>query len=443
MSNQKYSELHVWGSAMILIVAAIVIGGIAAKSGFYPIDYFAWREDWRLLSGCLDSVVVGQCASISQFPLGYLLNSLWSGGSQQNLAWFNLLALLLPVLCLGFVRGWRMAIVAGSVYGVALVFSPLPAFYVYSGALEIQAGVFSGIFVAALIMLMFPNQQAPSKTVLVLLATSGLMLPLYKDTIVPVVGASFMLMVAIHSFVARLLPLSKPSRQTLRLVLLFGALPTAVGLLLSIGYNLLKYGVPWPAAYLAVAKATTPALPKSIEFFLGSVFSPNGGVAVFWFLPFILVIMGWRMLGLAPRNSVVWLGAISAAVSCLGLARWFVPFGWDAWGNRLMVQPMLALMVGMLLSMDSHPFTRPSAARLLRLILLCLPILFWSGYYIAVPYLSAGFGEAIGASLRPGPACGEMYRALQQEVPRMGLEFWKSETYYRCARERMLYVPSP
>jgi hypothetical protein len=292
-------------------------------------------------------------------------------------------------------------------------------------------------------MLAFPDRRVQPKALLILLTLSGFMLPLYKDTTVPVVSVGFVLLVLIRAFATHLLPLSAPSRQSLRLVLWFGALPAALGTLLSVGYNVLKYGLPWPMSYLAEAKATTPELSKSFEFFLGSVFSPNGGAVVFWFLPFFIVIVCWRMMGLAPRNSVVWLGAITVLVSCLGLARWWAPFGWDSWGNRLMIQPVFALMVGMLLSLDRYPFQRQFAAKQLRALLLSLPILFLSSYYFLVPHLSSGFHEAMGASLSPGPACREMYRALQHKGPSMGLEFWKSETYYQCARERMLHVPSP
>jgi hypothetical protein len=67
----------------------------------------------------------------------------------------------------------------------------------------------------------------------------------------------------------------------------------------------------------------------------------------------------------------------------------------------------------------------------------------FSIYYLSVPYLSTNFSTAMQASLNPGPACQNMYRALQNDAYGMGLEFWKSDIYYNCARERMLHLPLP
>lgn len=441
IKKHKFIDPIVLVSVVVIVTASAVIAGIA-KDYFNPVDYFAWRKDWQLLSECLNAVTTRQCGGISQFPLAYMLNSLWSADNPRNLALINLFILLLPVLFLGFIRGWRIAGVAGSIYMVALTFSPLPAFYVYSGALEVQSGVVSGVFVASLAMIAFSCGEARPKVLPVLLAISGLLLPLYKDTLPLVIVVSFILMLALHVLTARRSSVCKPSRQTIWLLLKAGVLPFVIGLLISAGYNLLKFGVPWSVVYLNAANTASPVQTKSLEFLLGSVFSPNGGVVVFWFLPFFLVIIGYHILGLAPRNSVVWLGAIVAACSCLGFALWWAPFGWDGWGNRLMVQPMLALMVAMLLSVEQSPFQRPSVVGLLRIVLLCLPMLFWSGYYVATPFLADDRGKLVSASLWSGPACRDMQLAMRQEKP-VGLEFWKSEIYYRCARERMLYVPSP
>ena len=115
LSKTNFSGFHVWGSSVILTAAAVLIAAIASKSEFNATDYFAWHNDWRLLIGCLNTATTGQCIGISKFPLSYLVNSVWSVGAQGNLVLTNLFALLIPVLALGFVQGWRMAIVASSV----------------------------------------------------------------------------------------------------------------------------------------------------------------------------------------------------------------------------------------------------------------------------------------------------------------------------------------
>jgi hypothetical protein len=105
-------------------------------------------------------------------------------------------------------------------------------------------------------------------------------------------------------------------------------------------------------------------------------------------------------------------------------------------------------MVGMLLSLEPTQskdiFTSEffNKIKFYKYILL-FPMAMFSIYYLSVPYLSTNFSTAMQASLNPGPACQNMYRALQNDAYGMGLEFWKSDIYYNCARERMLHLPLP
>jgi hypothetical protein len=219
-------------------------------------------------------------------------------------------------------------------------------------------------------------------------------------------------------------------------------------MILSALYNRAKYGVYLPVVYLIESRETSPDFYKSVEFFIGSIFSPNGGVIAFWFLSLFIMIWGWRKLGYTPRNSVVWLGVICVALTLFGLAKWWAPFGWDSWGNRLAIPSIFGLLVGMLLSLEPKKSNTIFTSQFIRklnpykLIFLC-PVAIFSIYYLSVPYFSTGFSAAMQASLKPGPACQNMYRALQGEESNMGLKFWKSGIYYDCARERMLHFPLP
>jgi hypothetical protein len=160
------------------------------------------------------------------------------------------------------------------------------------------------------------------------------------------------------------------------------------------------------------------------------------------------MIGGWRMLGFSPRKSVVSLGVICVVLTLFGLAKWWAPFGWDSWGNRLAIPSIFGLMVGMLLSLEplqsKNIFTNKffNKLRPYTLLLIC-PVIILCIYYLLVPYLSTSFSTAMQASLNPGPACQNMYRALQNEASSMGLEFWKSDIYYNCVRERMSHFPLP
>jgi hypothetical protein len=209
-----------------------------------------------------------------------------------------------------------------------------------------------------------------------------------------------------------------------------------------------KYGVSLPIVYLIESRETSPDIYKSLEFFIGSIFSPNGGIIIFWFLTLMIMIGGWRILGLSPRKSVVSLGVICVLLTLFGLAKWWAPFGWDSWGNRLAIPSIFGLMVGMLLSLKpippSHLFKseRFNTLKPYALLFIC-PVAGLCIYYLSVPYLSTSYSTAMQASLNPGPACQNMYRSLQNEGSDMGLAFWKSDIYYDCARERMLHLPMP
>jgi hypothetical protein len=67
-------------------------------------------------------------------------------------------------------------------------------------------------------------------------------------------------------------------------------------------------------------------------------------------------------------------------------------------------------------------------------------ILLLSFYYTVVSYYSSR--EAVRmASLFGGPKCGRMGRDLSLIESGMGPAFWRSDSYYACARERFMHVP--
>jgi len=445
--SSRSPGLKDWIYLSILISSLIVILTISSRE-FYPADYNEWRKDWGVLKNYIYSITPLPFTDLSKFTLAYLINSFLSDGAQRNLAWVNATFLLLPILCVGFIHGWRLAVSAGSVFMLALVFSPIPIYYIFSGALEIQSGVVIGVFMAALAMLTFTNKQDQPKALLFLLAVSGFVLAAYKDTVVVVIVFGFVLLNFLKIFRPSFFSFPDPSRASITSVIKYGALPTLLGMVLSATYNKVKYDVYLPVVYLIESRETSPDTYKSIEFFIGSIFSPNGGVVVFWFLPLLIMMLGWRLLGYSARNSIVWLGGICVVLTLFGLAKWWAPFGWDSWGNRLAIPAIFGLMVGMLLSLEPTGSQHISAIqffkkiKLDKLVFLSLLTIF-SIYYLSVPYRSTSFSDAMQRSLNPGAACQNMYRALQGEESNMGLKFWKSAIYYDCVRERMLHFPLP
>lgn len=447
MSFKQSSAVKNGTFLSILILSLFVILEVSSRE-FYPADYPEWRRDWGVFKNYLYSVSPTPFTELSKFTLAYLINSFLSDESNRILAWVNVIFLFVPILCLTFIHGWRLALGAGSVFLVALVFSPIPVYYLFSGALEVQSGVVIGVFMSTLAMLTFTDKRDQPKSLLFLLSLSGFVLPAYKDTVVVVITFGFLLLIFLNFFAHSFFAFSQPSKESMVVLIKYGALPIIFGMILSASYNRVKYGVYLPVVYLIESRETSPDIYKSVEFFIGSIFSPNGGIIIFWFLSLFMMIWGWRLLGLSPRKSVIWLGAICVLLTLFGLAKWWAPFGWDSWGNRLAIPSIFGLLVGMLISLEPIKSKSISAnegfskMKPYRLLIIC-PVAILSIYYLSVPYLSTSFSTAMQASLNPGTACQSMYRALQNDTHGMGLEFWKSDIYYNCARERMLHFPLP
>jgi hypothetical protein len=345
-------------------------------------------------------------------------------------------------------HGWRIAITTGSIFLCSLIFSPIPIYYINSGALEIQSGIVAGIFISSLGRLTFNEKREQSKILIYLLALSGFLLPAYKDTIVAVIAFGFILLAFLKFFIPSFFSFSEPTKESILMVIKFGALPTLLGVMTCAVYNMAKYGVFLPVVYLIESRETSPDIFKSLEFFVGSILSPNGGVIIFWMMSFVIALTGWRAAGYSPRKSVVWLSVICVVLTLFGLAKWWAPFGWDSWGNRLAIPLIFGAMVAMLLSLEPIDSKNILCIRFLKkfkklkIFLMCFVIIL-PIHYLLTPYRSSSFSDAMQASLNPGPACNNMYHALQNETFNMGLKFWKSEIYYDCARERMMHLPTP
>ena len=265
----------------------------------------------------------------------------------------NACFLALPLAALAFLRDLRSAIAVGAVYAIAIACSPLPAHYVYSGALEIQGGVACGIFIASAMLVLQGREVRSRPALLAMLAGSAFLFPLYKDTIAPVVVAAALLAVLVRAAIDRSAPRwLSPRSPEMRTLLRFAAIPLAVSLLLTAFYNEVKYGTPLPAAYLALAKQTSPPVLTSAEFLAGSVLSPNGGILIFWFLPFLVAVLLLRWLGATFDRLSIAIAATVAMLSLLAFSLWWCPFGWDSWGDRLMIPPMLSLLLVVLLTAD-------------------------------------------------------------------------------------------
>jgi hypothetical protein len=432
------------GWLLTCVVLALAVVGAIEHTMFIPTDYGSWQGDWRAATQCLAQGANLPCLGVSKFPLAYLVNAGLAGSPDERghllLTIANAVCLLLPLLALLLTQGLRMLLRAGWAYLAAIALSPLPMFYVATGAMEVQSAIFCGLYIGAFARtLASPGLRTDAATTW-LLAISGLVFPLYKDTIAGFMGIAMLFLLVLHRGSLRELAGTSEGRARLLRMGLGAAAPVMFSLLLAGAYCWFKYGVPLPLAYMDEASKASPPFAKSVEFLLGSLFSPNGGVLIFWGLPAFVAVMGWRSVGLVPRRQVV-VGALALCViCCVAFAHWWATFGWNSWGNRLMVPPSFATLVAALLCLRPRTLAEQGQASIAPVVLAYAPLLVGSAYYVFVPYAMHA-PQPMRNSLWYGPACARMREALSANTE--GLAFWKGDAYYQCARERMLHVPGP
>ena len=99
-------------------------------------------------------------------------------------------------------------------------------------------------------------------------------------------------------------------------------------------------------------------LSQHFLFFLALLFSPNGGILFFWF-PFACLFIFFlltkrrgivvKFLGIDFDLNQIWKSGMILAFFGLviGFSRWFAPFGWVAWGPRLLVPwiPSISVLI--------------------------------------------------------------------------------------------------
>ena len=96
-----------------------------------------------------------------------------------------------------------------------------------------------------------------------------------------------------------------------------------------------------------------PGLGRRVGLSVALWLAPNGGVALFWLLAAAvavgLVVLVATSLRRRPVSAARILPASALVISLLfltgTLASWFAPFGWEAWGPRLMLPALPAIIL--------------------------------------------------------------------------------------------------
>lgn len=310
------------------IFAGVLLGRLAWKSAVDPRfegDTGALVEYAHGINRCIDQGVYSGCKDGGHYPLLQHLFAVPMNryglsddviyrvlSSVSLLAWFALLA----ILYLGLRR--RGPLVQKLGLGILLT-SPLIA-YQGSSFGEMNAAFLALAFTACRILGAAPLLQI----------ALGLFAGITKDIAPP-----FLVLIALYPGFAS----KKPWRDSLR-----EALPSGVGAILALisntAFNYFRNGVPYNQHNL-VDYYLVHSLTDRISFFFGLWVAPNGGVAFFWLSFFVLLYScTWLLLSKAvSRGNWIPLTVVFLLLVTLtfGLSKWWAPFGWIAWGPRLML----------------------------------------------------------------------------------------------------------
>jgi hypothetical protein len=307
------------------------------------------------IARCLDAHVLAGCnnhllVEVSSFPLiqmvpAYLFHlSGQSANSIENaLAWLNA---VVTVLFCAMVLRWcyrRCGTPLAVVGGLLLIPGMLVAYTAQTFGEPLAVAAFGGACIAAL----RTDRMSPWLVPLTFAATIS------KDTAAP-----FVILIVLAGM-AR----SGCTRQIARHTFGGLALGVALGLAATAAFNVFRYGSMTNSVYLEYPIASVGMAGNVI---IGLLVSPNGGISWFWPGTVIaMTVLGvtlargrwyWRDQGGIRAASALGLMAIGGSV--LVLAFWWQPFGWYAWGPRLLMPIAPAIIVLALSVLSQRQVTR-------------------------------------------------------------------------------------
>jgi hypothetical protein len=185
--------------------------------------------------------------------------------------------------------------------------------------------------------------------------------------------------------------------------------------------------------------------------------SPNGGIIIFWFASIFFLFLALYLFKIKPSQLGLLMSAILIFLSSLGLSLWWTPFGWDSWGDRLIIPAMVSAVICILstarlnlsagvlgnlngpLSFENIQNTPKPWISLRLLLVMMIPLLF-SLHYTIIAYYS-NREKLIEKSLFPVDQCTKMLGDLKTTGSVIGQAFWRTSSYYNCADERFLFFP--
>jgi hypothetical protein len=310
--------------------------------------------DTRVLNQSVDFIIQCMqnkslfCPCIVHFPLFQYISTFilqyFAGNSSEdalrNLVIINFWAFLgiLGIALIPFRRRGQFR--HGAFICLMILGSPL-LWYTKSSFNEMTAAFVTLLYSVACIQyftrLENPRLWAP------LLVVSMIMAGITKEVALP-----FLWVIALTCLGVRYVQ----QRRKLLMPLVMLTISSGIILGLNGGFNIWRFGSPWNTALLDPL-FQVHNVGQQMIFFWSIWFSPNGGLVFFW--PAFTGLVGWVVWSCwshcGIRQPWHWLPLAGVELVLLGLtsgfSKWYAPFGWWAWGTRLMYPwiPSLILLL--------------------------------------------------------------------------------------------------
>jgi len=288
-------------------------------------DTVALSQSARSLVSCLENGQFRGCAGTNQFGLPQHIPAMflaWKGLDDTSIVFvlscLNVLALV--VLARIIYKSAAISVITKTFIAITLFIGPIIAYGPYSFGEAISTLAYVGLVIAIL------DKKFFRLIFFMVLAVTS------RET----AFVSIALLTA-----AILIFDSKKSRREIRELssVIYGSMLLGITFLLS--FNIWKFNT-WKNLPHMDPVLRTPGLKLKIESAIGIFLSPNGGLVPYWFLGAVaaLGIPLWGLMNrrLSTRKRFGFLLLISGSLAQVAiLSSWYAPYGWVAWGPRLIV----------------------------------------------------------------------------------------------------------
>lgn len=436
-ASKHSSDSAIFAISSLAIISTItLITSFGSNLFFNGTDIGAWANDSNNFFNCMQ----GDC-KLTKFPLAYLLNSTILNQIlmvsdfkvpgvmtiiNSSVLWLNSLAIWEAYRNYD-PRNRTLKLLSAL---AALIVSPIFVFYLRSGALELQSGLWLATGLTALVLQKYGDnsKKINLKYDCVLIFLPFLIFSLYKDTN----GIYLLIAILISAFGV------KNKKFTIKKPNSIVTLACAIGTGINAAYNYFRWDSILPIPYLVEKQANQQSWKTTLEFFYANIFSPKGGLLSFWGLSIATILIIAFIKKLQPTAYSLKISMAIIGIFIVSSALWWSPFGWSAWGNRLVMPGVIGGLAALIAGLKKSNYSKNTSRNF---IVICV-IMILSIY--SIPYLTYPFKHGRAKAwynfLDGSDECQTMIKKLQEEGDGSG-ELWKSKIYLNCAKARLWKRP--